>query len=66
MGQPCRRQPGRGLIVEDAPEVNDIAVLPWLEAWLSACAANGGHPPEDLGPWLPWTMDEARRAEFRA
>ncbi len=47
-------------------EVNDIAVLPWLEAWLSACAANGGHPPEDLGPWLPWTMDEARRAEFRA
>ena len=46
-------------------EVNDIAVLPWLEAWLSACAANGGHPPEDLGPWLPWTMDEARRAEFR-
>ena len=47
-------------------EVNDIAVVPWLEAWLSACAANGGHPPEDLGPWLPWTMDEARRAEFRA
>ena len=47
-------------------EVNDVAVLPWLEAWLSACAANGGRPPEDLGPWLPWTMDEARRAEFRA
>ena len=47
-------------------EVNDIAVLPWLEAWLSACADNGGRPPEDLGPWLPWTMDEARRAEFRA
>ena len=46
-------------------EANDIAVVPWLEAWLSACAANGGHPPEDLGPWLPWTMDEARRAEFR-
>ena len=47
-------------------EVNDVAVVPWLEAWLSACAANGGRPPEDLGPWLPWTMDEARRAEFRA
>ena len=47
-------------------EVNDIAVVPWLEAWLSACADNGGRPPEDLGPWLPWTMDEARRAEFRA
>ena len=47
-------------------EANDIAGQPWLEAWLSACAANGGHPPEDLGPWLPWTMDEARRAEFRA
>ncbi len=46
-------------------EANDIAVVPWLEAWLSACAANGGHPPEDPGPWLPWTMDEARRAEFR-
>ena len=47
-------------------EVNDVAVVPWLEAWLSACAANGGRPPEDLGPWLPWTMDEARQAEFRA
>ena len=47
-------------------EVNDVAVVPWLEAWLSACTANGGRPPEDLGPWLPWTMDEARRAEFRA
>ena len=47
-------------------EVNDVAVVPWLEAWLSACTANGGRPPEDLGPWLPWTMDKARRAEFRA
>ncbi len=28
--------------------------------WLSACATNGGPPPDDLAPWLPWRMDEGR------
>ena len=44
--------------------LNGIDVLRWLEAWLEACAENGGHPPDDLSPWLPWTMSEERRREF--
>ena len=44
--------------------MNGIDVLRWLEAWLEACAENGGQPPDDLSPWLPWTMSEERRREF--
>ncbi len=46
--------------------MNGIDVLRWLEAWLEACAENGGQPPEDLSPWLPWTMSEERRRGFTA
>ena len=46
--------------------LNGIDVLRWLEAWLEACAENGGHPPDDLSPWLPWKMSEERRLEFTA
>ena len=46
--------------------MNGIDVLRWLEAWLKACAKNGGKPPEDLSPWLPWTMSEARKRKFTA
>ena len=46
--------------------LNGIDVLRWLEGWLAACAQNGGRPPEDLAPWLPWSMDEARRRELAA
>ena len=34
----------------------------WLTAYLTACAANGGNAPRDIDPFLPWSMDEARRA----
>ena len=44
--------------------MNGIDVLRWLEAWLEACAENGGQSPSDLSPWLPWTMTEERRREF--
>ena len=44
--------------------LNGIDVLRWLEAWLEACAKNGGKSPDDLSPWLPWTMSEERRREF--
>ena len=44
--------------------LNGIDVLRWLEAWLEACAENGRQPPDDLSPWLPWTMSEERRREF--
>jgi len=37
----------------------------WLQAFLTACAENGGQPPKDLAPFLPWTMDEARRTALK-
>ena len=43
--------------------LNGIDVPRWLDAWLAACAHNGGRPPDDLAPWLPWSMDDARRRE---
>ena len=42
-------------------KMNGIDVLRWLEEWLETCAANGGRPPEDLSPWLPWSMGEKRK-----
>ena len=45
---------------------NGIDVLRWLGAWLAACADNGGRPPDDLAPWLPWSMCDARRRELAA
>ena len=44
--------------------MNGIDVLRWLEAWLTACAKNGRKPPEDLSPWLPWSMSEEDRREI--
>ena len=42
-------------------KMNDIDVRRWLEAWLGACAENAGHPPDNLSPWLPWSMTEERK-----
>ena len=36
----------------------------WTLDYLNACARNGGQAPQDLSPWLPWEMDEARKAEL--
>ncbi len=33
----------------------------WLFEWLQACADNGGQPPSDLSPFLPWALEPARR-----
>ena len=44
--------------------MNEIDIKKWLIAWLTACAKNGGRPPDDLTPWLPWSMDEERRRGF--
>ena len=44
--------------------MNGIDVRRWLEEWLTACAKNGGKPPDDLSPWLPWTMSEERRRKL--
>lgn len=46
--------------------LNGIDVRRWLDAWLAACAHHGGRPPDDLAPWLPWSMDAARRHELAA
>ena len=46
--------------------MNGIDVLRWLEAWLQACAENGRKPPDDLAPWLPWSISEEHRHEFTA
>ena len=46
--------------------MHGIDVLRWLEAWLAACAENGRNPPDDLSPWLPWSMSEERKREFMA
>ena len=46
--------------------MNGIDILRWLEAWLTACAENGGKAPDDLAPWLPWSMSEERRRELTA
>ena len=46
--------------------MNGIDVRKWLDDWLAACAGNGGQPPDDLSPWLPWSMDERRRRALKA
>ena len=46
--------------------LNGIDVLRWLEAWLETCTKNGRRPPDDLSPWLPWSMSEERRGSFTA
>jgi transposase len=35
-----------------------------LMRYLQACADNGGTAPPNIEPFLPWSMDDARRAEF--
>jgi transposase len=37
----------------------------WLHAYLTACAENGGQPPADLTPFLPWAMDKSRLCELK-
>lgn len=32
----------------------------WLESYLQACAENGGEPPENIKPFLPWEMSKKR------
>ena len=46
--------------------INGIDVRRWLKEWLTACAENGGEPPDDLSPWLPWSMSEERRRKLTA
>jgi transposase len=36
----------------------------WLQAFLQACADQGGKPPSDLSGFLPWTMSAARKHQL--
>ena len=36
----------------------------WLQAFLQACADQGGKPPPDLSGFLPWTMSAARKHQL--
>jgi hypothetical protein len=43
-----------------------INVHHWLSACLLACAENGGHYPQDLTAFLPWTMSEEGKHKLNA
>lgn len=45
---------------------NGIDVRRWLEAWLRACASIGHRPPQNLSPWLPWSMSPELGRALRA
>ena len=36
----------------------------WLQAFLQACADQGGKPPSDLSGFLPWTMSPERKQQL--
>ena len=43
----------------------DINPKTWLQFFFRACAENGSKTPDDLSAFLPWTMDEERKAVLR-
>ncbi|NNF96069.1 MAG: IS66 family transposase, partial [Halobacteria archaeon] len=36
----------------------------WLYSYLTACAENGGQPPADITPFIPWMMSEERKQQL--
>lgn len=44
---------------------NRIDPYRWLSEYLKCCAENGGKPPQDLSPFLPWTMNSQRKDDLR-
>ena len=55
-GETGARLTARMLSVVHTLQANRVPVLPWLNAYLQACAENHGRPPDDLTPWLPWSI----------
>ena len=46
-------------------ELHQVPVRHWLQDYLQHCAEQGGQPPDDLAPWLPWAMSPDRLAALR-
>ena len=46
-------------------ELHQIPVRHWLQDYLQHCAEQGGQPPDNLAPWLPWSMRPDRLAALR-
>ena len=42
----------------------DINPRHWLMSYLTACAEAGGQAPTNIDSFIPWMMNEARRAEL--
>jgi len=36
----------------------------WLHDYLDACANNGGQPPSDIRPFIPWMMSDQRKQQL--
>ena len=36
----------------------------WLYRYLAVCAENGGQPPMDIAPFIPWLMSEERKRQL--
>ena len=43
---------------------NGVDAQAWLLSWLTACVEYSQAPPEDLSPWLPWSMGADRLWDF--
>jgi len=46
-------------------EMWGIPLRHWLSSYLQACADNGGCPPENITPFLPWSLAETPRTAHR-
>jgi len=43
---------------------NQIDPQKWLFSYFQACAENGGHPPQDLDPFLPWNLPAEKKTAW--
>jgi transposase len=44
--------------------LSKINIRKWLRWYLDSCAENGGKAPDEVTPFLPWTLSEQRRQEM--
>jgi hypothetical protein len=44
------------LTIMQTLKAHGISPREWMIAWLHAIAGNGGTPPENITPYLPWVF----------